>query len=95
MRRAAFYCSTNFIRGLRPLKNSTVKRCCSSQPLRACNGALLSSLRGFQTTTAVSGSLEDLEKAKQKIGTLSKDPGNDLKLKLYSLYKQVINSNYT
>ena len=31
----------------------------------------------------------DLEKAKEKLSTLTEDPGNDVKLKLYGLYKQV------
>ena len=94
MRRAAFYCSTKVIKVVRPLKNSSVTHCtpcCRPPPLR-CNNAFLSSPRCFQTSTTVSSTLEDLEKAKQKIGTLTKDPGNDLKLKLYSLYKQVLKS---
>ena len=32
---------------------------------------------------------EDLEKAKTRLSVLTEDPGNDVKLKLYSLYKQV------
>ncbi len=31
----------------------------------------------------------DLDKAKERVTTLSEDPGNDVKLKLYALYKQV------
>ena len=31
----------------------------------------------------------DLDKAKERVTTLSEDPGNDVKLKLYGLYKQV------
>lgn len=46
-------------------------------------------LRALRTTAVTYGTLEDLEKAKQKISTLTKDPGNNFKLKLYSLYKQV------
>ena len=32
---------------------------------------------------------EDLEKAKARLSVLTEDPGNDVKLKLYGLYKQV------
>ena len=31
----------------------------------------------------------DLNKAKQRLTALNEDPGNDVKLKLYSLFKQV------
>lgn len=34
-------------------------------------------------------STEDLEAAKTKVTTLSADPGNEAKLKLYGLFKQV------
>ena len=44
--------------------------------------------RGIQTTWLLS-SEADLERAKQKLATLSEDPGNEVKLKLYSLFKQV------
>ncbi|KRE44063.1 acyl-CoA-binding protein [Knoellia sp. Soil729] len=30
----------------------------------------------------------DFEKAVESVGTLTKDPGNDTKLRLYALYKQ-------
>ena len=33
--------------------------------------------------------VEDLEKTKQRLNVLTEDPGNDAKLKLYGLYKQV------
>ena len=32
---------------------------------------------------------DDLERAKERLNILTKDPGNDAKLKLYGLYKQV------
>ena len=32
---------------------------------------------------------EILQKAKEKVNQLTADPGNDVKLKLYSFYKQV------
>ena len=44
--------------------------------------------RGIHTTWFLS-SEADLERAKQKLATLSEDPGNEVKLKLYSLFKQV------
>jgi hypothetical protein len=44
--------------------------------------------RGIHATWLVS-SEADLERAKQKLATLSEDPGNEVKLKLYSLFKQV------
>ena len=34
-------------------------------------------------------SQDDLERAKQRVTTLTEDPGNEAKLKLYALYKQV------
>ena len=36
-----------------------------------------------------SSASEDLEKAKARLSVLTEDPGNDVKLKLYGLYKQV------
>ena len=35
------------------------------------------------------GGQEDLERAKVRVTTLSEDPGNAAKLRLYGLYKQV------
>ena len=47
--------------------------------------------RNFHTTLLLGlASEDDLERAKRKLTTLSEDPGNDVKLKLYSLFKQVI-----
>lgn len=47
--------------------------------------------RSFHTTQLLGLVSEDeLENAKQKLTTLTEDPGNDVKLKLYSLFKQVI-----
>ena len=37
----------------------------------------------------LAASAADLEKAKEKVTTLSQDNGNDVKLKFYGLYKQV------
>ena len=40
-------------------------------------------------TRQFSSASEDLEKAKARLTLLTEDPGNDVKLKLYALYKQV------
>ena len=42
-----------------------------------------------QTVRQYSSASEDLEKAKARLNVLTEDPGNDMKLKLYGLYKQV------
>ena len=42
-----------------------------------------SSLRRFSSLS------DDLERAKERLNILTEDPGNDAKLKLYGLYKQV------
>ena len=44
--------------------------------------------RNIHTTWLLS-SEADLERAKEKLATLREDPGNEVKLKLYSLFKQV------
>lgn len=33
--------------------------------------------------------MEQFEQAKNKLSTLKKDPGNEVKLKIYALFKQV------
>lgn len=33
---------------------------------------------------------KEFEEAKNRLGQLSEDPGNDVKLKIYALFKQVI-----
>lgn len=35
----------------------------------------------------------EFKEAQSKLTTLKKDPGNEVKLKLYGLFKQVIDSN--
>lgn len=48
------------------------------------------SLRRYLTMTqSLSGESEMLAKAKERVTKLTVDPGNDIKLKLYALYKQV------
>ena len=45
-------------------------------------------------TTWLRTSEADLERAKQKLATLNEDPGNEVKLKLYSLFKQVRSNSF-
>ena len=47
------------------------------------------SRRYSQGVRRFSSASEDLEKAKARLSVLTEDPGNDVKLKLYGLYKQV------
>ena len=53
-----------------------------------CVSVALSCQRGIRTTSLIALA-SDLERAKQKLATLKEDPGNEMKLKLYSLFKQV------
>ncbi len=46
----------------------------------------------LHSSAAVMGaSVEEFNTAKEKLGTLKKDPGNEVKLKIYALFKQVTN----
>lgn len=45
--------------------------------------------RWFGQSPCLAGSPADLDKAKERLGTLTEDPGNDVKLKLYAIFKQV------
>ena len=47
------------------------------------------SSRTSPSVRSFSSASEDLEKAKARLSVLTEDPGNDVKLKLYGLYKQV------
>ena len=52
----------------------------------------LSEARAFHTGVAGLGSVEEeFQAASEKVKTLKEDPGNDNKLKLYALFKQVGN----
>ncbi|KAM9774475.1 enoyl-CoA delta isomerase 2, mitochondrial [Syngnathus typhle] len=42
----------------------------------------------FTKTSMMGVTQEDFEKAKSKLSSLKKDPGNDVKLKIYALFKQ-------
>lgn len=46
--------------------------------------------RSIYTSRALCSSDDALEKAKERLKQLTADPGNQVKLKLYGLYKQVI-----
>ena len=49
--------------------------------------------RWFNASVKLSvASVEELEAAKQKLSTLTEDPGNEAKLKLYGFFKQVSDS---
>ena len=49
-----------------------------------------STVRSVSTTYSLYNNDETLEKAKQKVMQLTEDPGNNAKLQLYALYKQVL-----
>ena len=50
-------------------------------------GLVAAMARSFSSSSPVLSS--DLDKAKERLSVLTEDPGNDVKLKLYALYKQV------
>ena len=52
-------------------------------------GNLLVASRPLNVSRACLATEQDLEKAKQAVTQLREDPGNDIKLELYGLYKQV------
>ena len=56
---------------------------------RASHGMPGLSSRTSPSVRPFSSAIEDLEKAKARLSVLTEDPGNDVKLKLYGLYKQV------
>ena len=56
---------------------------------RARHGVPGLSIRTSPRVRPFSSASEDLEKAKARLSVLTEDPGNDVKLKLYGLYKQV------
>ena len=52
-------------------------------------GRPLLSLRTLSVSATRLTGEEELGKAKEKLSRLKEDPGNDIKLKLYGLFKQV------
>ena len=45
--------------------------------------------RGIQTANGPLLASQEFDAAKDRVNTLKEDPGNDAKLKLYALFKQV------
>uniref|UniRef100_A0A8C2FFG5 ACB domain-containing protein n=1 Tax=Cyprinus carpio TaxID=7962 RepID=A0A8C2FFG5_CYPCA len=42
-----------------------------------------------RSAAVMGASVEEFNAAKEKLGALKKDPGNEVKLKVYALFKQV------
>lgn len=82
MYRSLKLCSEHFLSAPRAL---AVVRA-PSHPITTNSPAALP--RQLGTTPSLWGDSADLEKAKEKLSTLTEDPGNEVKLKLYGLYKQ-------
>jgi len=53
--------------------------------------ALIPCVQLHSTASVMAASVEDFNRAKEKLGTLKEDPGNQVKLKIYALFKQVRN----
>ncbi|XP_014679379.1 PREDICTED: enoyl-CoA delta isomerase 2, mitochondrial-like [Priapulus caudatus] len=51
-------------------------------------GAASAHSRSFYTNRILYSLLDDFNKAKQQVGSLAEDPGNDVKLQMYALFKQ-------
>ena len=64
--------------------------CCSVRRQAMAKKSVINlSSRTSPSVRPFSSASEDLEKAKARLSVLPEDPGNDVKLKLYGLYKQV------
>ena len=48
-----------------------------------------SGVRGLWGSPVLAGSPADLDKAREMLNSLTEDPGNETKLKMYALFKQV------
>ena len=46
-------------------------------------------------SASLGASEEELERAKARVTQLKEDPGNEVKLKLYGLFKQVLHPHHT
>lgn len=55
---------------------------------RASRAALIPCVQLHSTASVMGASVEDFNTAKEKLGTLKNDPGNQVKLKIYALFKQ-------
>lgn len=58
---------------------------------RASKAAFIPCVQLHSTASVMGASVEDFNTAKEKLGTLKKDPGNEVKLKIYALFKQARN----
>ena len=76
---------------LQSLPGESLRGASSFPPLSSSVGLRASprGVRFFRSTPSLCGTSEDLETAKEKLSTLTEDPGNEVKLKLYGLFKQV------
>ena len=57
--------------------------------IRAAKAFGCPSVQLHATGSAMGVSMEDFNNAKEKLSGLKKDPGNEAKLKIYALFKQV------
>lgn len=57
--------------------------------IRAANVFGRHSVQLHVTASAMGVSMEDFSNAKEKLSKLKTDPGNEVKLKIYALFKQV------
>uniref|UniRef100_W5LII7 Enoyl-CoA delta isomerase 2 n=1 Tax=Astyanax mexicanus TaxID=7994 RepID=W5LII7_ASTMX len=57
-------------------------------PWRFVRIARIPAVQLHMTGALMGASVEDFNRAKDKLGTLKKDPGNEVKLKIYALFKQ-------
>lgn len=58
---------------------------------RASKAAHMPCVELHSTAALMGASVEEFNAAKEKLGALKKDPGNEVKLKIYALFKQVRN----
>lgn len=58
---------------------------------RASKAALVACVQLHSSAAVMGASVEEFNTAKETLGTLKKDPGNEVKLKIYALFKQVRN----
>ena len=68
---------------------STLLRRSSCTWRSVTGGAYGRSIRSISTSYPMFSDNSGLEKAKERLKSLTADPGNQTKLKLYGLYKQV------
>ena len=69
------------IRSLIKLVSATSRQISLTTKKTAITGSILKQQHRFLSS--------DMEDAKKRVGQLTEDPGNEVKLKMYALYKQV------